>query len=136
VRRCGTCDEPIGPGTARCPRCNRLLPYLGSRGSKRPGKGRRQRFTRGKDCPVCGKRTERMRVPRGLRFLRVLLGGRFTYRDCRWCGWRGSAFHAPPDEASANPADRPHERVRKRRSRSRDVPPSGPGTPTQPPAGE
>lgn len=125
---------------ARCPRCRRPWPYFRSRASKRPGKGRTQRFARGKDCPLCGKRTERMRVPRKLRIFRLLFGSRFTYRDCAWCGWQGGAFHAPADAATGDGRGRPRERVRKRRSRKEgaDTPAAGePAAPPPPPgAGE
>lgn len=46
---------------------------------------------RGKYCPHCGVKAERVRRRRRHRVLSWVLGERVTYRKCKTCGWHGLA---------------------------------------------
>jgi hypothetical protein len=96
---CKGCSFPVGPITARCPRCGKRWPYFTSRRKRKEAPGSGPSFAVGKDCPVCGTRTRRQHAPAYLKPLRWVLPHRFTYRRCESCGWKGGAFHPPSDHS-------------------------------------
>lgn len=44
---------------------------------------------RGRDCPHCGTKTERVKRRWVHRMVGWILGEKVTYRKCRKCGWHG-----------------------------------------------
>jgi hypothetical protein len=64
-------------------------------------------ITRRKTCPVCANRTDRIRTPRLLRWVKPLLGRDVSWRRCFACrSWRGLtiASVAPPGSPRSRPA--------------------------------
>jgi hypothetical protein len=57
--------------------------------------------TRRKTCPACGARTDRVRTPWALRWLKTLAGPTFSCRKCYACAsWRGVTLAPPPPRAA------------------------------------
>jgi rRNA maturation protein Nop10 len=102
---CRKCANTVRRTTLRCPRCGWALPYYRSRRWK-PRIPRAALFAAGKDCPRCGRRTERIHSPLWFRAVRVFAKQRASYRKCKGCRWQGASFHGRDEADPPAPRER------------------------------
>lgn len=61
-------------------------------------------ITRRKACPCCASRTDRVRTPVSLRWLKALIGPRMSVRRCYACRrWKGITVERPAPSAPPGP---------------------------------